>query len=46
MGRMMYGEGGQGASKMLRMLASTVEEHHAEEEELLKRLSYGRGEAR
>jgi methyl-accepting chemotaxis protein len=39
-GRMMYGEGGQGASEMLRMLASTMEEHHAEEEALLKRLSY------
>ena len=39
-GRMMYGEGGKGASEMLRMLASTMEEHHAEEEALLKRLSY------
>jgi hemerythrin-like metal-binding protein len=39
-GRMMYGEGGQGASEMLRMLASTMEEHHTEEEALLKRLRY------
>ena len=39
-GRMMYGEGGKGASEMLTMLASTMEEHHAEEEALLKRLSY------
>ena len=39
-GRMMYGEGGEAAADMLRMLASTMKEHHAEEEELLKRVNY------
>lgn len=39
-GRMMHGEGREGASEMLRMLANTMEEHHTEEEALLKRLGY------